>query len=52
MTIEIEIGNDAILTREDAINLVKIVVPKLKSHEDEGNVKDLNGNTVGWYEIK
>jgi hypothetical protein len=51
-TLEIELGNAAMQTREDVGDaLFRLAVTLTQTSRLEGIVKDLNGNTVGVWDL-
>jgi hypothetical protein len=46
--LEIELGNSAMLTAEDLADVLENIADRVR-REDEGKIRDLNGNTVGWF---
>lgn len=50
-TLTIETGNDAMQTREDVARALREVAEALDGGREGGYVRDLNGNTVGSYEL-
>lgn len=50
-TLKIEIGNDAMQNNEDIVQALHSVIAKLESGSQYGNIKDINGNTVGNFSL-
>lgn len=48
-TVEITLGNDAMLTAEDVAAALRTIANKLETGNHKGRVMDVNGNTVGSY---
>lgn len=46
-SIEITLGNAAMQTQEDVAAALERVAKRLKGGDEEGSIKDINGNTVG-----
>lgn len=51
-SLRIELGNDAMQTPEDIVEALRSVARKLEGGDTEGTIRDLNGNTVGSFEIE
>jgi hypothetical protein len=58
LTIVVELGNAAMQTGQDVSEAVRIVANQLEQRygrepcrQDEGRIRDLNGNTVGKWEL-
>lgn len=54
-TLEIKLGNEDMLTRQDIAHRLRDVVEALESGDPwkfNGVIKDVNGNTCGVWEIK
>jgi len=49
--LEIEMGNDAMLTHTDVSSALRFVQAKLSEGRNEGRVMDINGNSVGKWEF-
>lgn len=49
--LEIQMGNEAMLTREDVARKVRQISEKIDSGYDEGRIMDDNGNKVGKWEF-
>lgn len=47
-TLTIELGNAAICSKRDVAAAIRLVADRLRT-VDEGNIKDVNGNTVGGF---
>lgn len=57
--LEIELGNEAMLTSHDIAEALRDVMRKLRKDSEDsleeafkGRIKDLNGNTVGGWQIE
>lgn len=50
-TLEITMGNDAMRTPEDIATALGDVASRVQAGYGNGNIRDLNGNAVGTYEI-
>jgi len=55
-TLEIELGNDAMTTPDDVAYLLGVVAEQLDAVDafragDEGRTRDVNGNTVGRWQV-
>jgi len=55
-SLEIELGNDAMSTPDDVAYLLGVVAEQLDAVDafgpgDEGRTRDVNGNTVGRWEV-
>lgn len=48
-TMEITMGNAAMLTPQDVAEALKVVAGRLESGDEHGMIHDLNGNRVGWF---
>jgi hypothetical protein len=46
-TVEIEMGNAAMETREDVADALSMVSLMVREGQESGKVRDINGNTVG-----
>jgi hypothetical protein len=53
LTIKIDSENEDCRTREDVCAIMEELLPKIRlaGTETKHGIKDLNGNTVGWYRI-
>lgn len=55
-TVTIELGDDAMQDGQDVARALKEVARKVRdlrfSHADGGGIMDLNGNSVGKWEVK
>jgi hypothetical protein len=52
-TLKIKLGNDAMLTPEDVAEALQRVARTIVMDVDnQGNIRDLNGNTVGEWRYK
>lgn len=53
-TIEIELGNDSVQTADDIANILRETADKVDRVEVGAfkNIRDLNGNTVGLWQVK
>ena len=47
LTLHIETGNAAMRTRAHLADALEMIAIKLRAGNDEGKVRDVNGNTVG-----
>lgn len=53
LTIEIELGNDAMQDGYDAFQqIAKSNIPHNRGEADEGTISDANGNAVGSWKIE
>ena len=53
-TIEIDLGNDGVQTAEDIANILRATADKIDRVEVGAfkNIRDINGNTVGLWQVK
>lgn len=53
LELTIDSDNDACTTREDLCDIVSRFVPKLRlaGTGSKHAIRDINGNTVGWYRV-
>ena len=49
-TLKIELGNDAMQSREDIADALRSVAQQMENGGGVGHIMDANGNTVGKYE--
>ena len=49
--LKIEMGNDAMQSREDVAEALRLVVDQLESGWGSGDIHDLNGNKVGSFKL-
>ncbi|MEK6794903.1 MAG: hypothetical protein AABZ39_09010 [Spirochaetota bacterium] len=49
--LQIELGNDAMQSRNDILVALKNVAIRIIGGEDDGKIMDENGNTVGNFKI-
>lgn len=52
-TVEIELGNDAVQTADDIANILRETADRVDRVEVGAfrNIRDLNGNTVGLWQV-
>lgn len=50
-TLTIELGNDAMKSPEDIADALRKAASHIQAGYGNGSVRDLNGNTVGSYDI-
>ncbi len=46
-TLQIELGNDVMRTREDVARALKETIARLQRGHENSKIRDLNGNVVG-----
>lgn len=50
-TLEIELGNAAMCEAEHVAEALEQIAQRVRGGEDDGRVRDLNGNTVGTWSV-
>ncbi len=50
-TVSIEFGNDAMQTGTDVADALDDIARKLRGGYESGSVRDINGNTVGSWQL-
>jgi len=51
-TLKIKLGNDAMQTNEDIARSLKEVYNLIRNENRYGSIYDINGNKVGFFEVK